>query len=173
MAALTSIPFEHRVVVGVADLAVSNNQSIVLTTYSLGSCLGIAIYDPAVKVGGLLHLMLPDSKLDTTKAEANPAMFVDSGMNALLRAADQLQADRRRLQVFVAGGAQILDDGGFFNIGKRNYEALRVVLERERLKITAEAVGGQVNRTMCLRLISGLVTLKTSGNPSEVPLCRS
>jgi chemotaxis protein CheD len=173
MGSLTSVPFEHRVVVGVADLAVSNNQSVVLTTYSLGSCLGIAVFDPVVRVGGLLHLMLPDSRLDSTKAEANPAMFVDSGMQALLRAAGQLNADRRRLLLYVAGGAQILDDGGFFNIGRRNYDALKALLAKEKLAIMAEAVGGQVNRTMCLRISTGQVSLKVSGNANEIQLCRS
>ena len=77
--------FERKLVVGVGGLAVSNNQSMILTTYSLGSCLGITIYDPVTRAGGLLHAMLPDSTIDTAKAAGQPAMFVDTGVGALFR----------------------------------------------------------------------------------------
>jgi chemotaxis protein CheD len=170
---ISSIGFEQRVVVGVADMAASNSQHAVLTTYALGSCLGVAMYDPTVRVGGLLHLMLPDSTIDSAKAAANPSMFADTGIPALLRAVSQMKADRSRLQVYVAGGAQILDDNGFFSIGRRNYEALVKILSGAGLRITAEAVGGQVNRTMMLKLASGSVFLKVSGQTNDVLLCRS
>ena len=75
----TFIGFEHRVVIGLAELAVSNNPNAVLTTYSLGSCLGVAVYDPVAKVGGLMHAMLPDSNIDPVKAKAYPGMFVRHG----------------------------------------------------------------------------------------------
>jgi chemotaxis protein CheD len=167
------IPFDQRVIVGVADMAVSNNPNVVFTTYSLGSCLGISVHDPVARVGGLLHLMLPDSTIDPAKGIANPAMFVDTAVPALLRAAYQLKAERSRLKVCVAGGAQILDDNNFFNIGRRNHEALLRTLERNGLTIHASAVGGQVNRTMMLRVSDGSVTLRISGSKDEVPLCRS
>jgi chemotaxis protein CheD len=167
------IAFDQRVIVGVADLAVSNNPNVVFTTYSLGSCLGISVHDPVARVGGLLHLMLPDSTIDPAKATANPAMFVDTGVPALLRAAFQLKAEKARLRVCVAGGAQILDDNNFFNIGRRNHDALLRILERNGLAIHAAAVGGQVNRTMMLRVSDGSVTLRISGNKDEVPLCRT
>lgn len=167
------IAFDQRVIVGVADLAVSNNPNVVFTTYSLGSCLGISVHDPVARVGGLLHLMLPDSTIDPAKATINPAMFVDTGVPALLRAAFQLRAEKSRLRVCVAGGAQILDDNNFFNIGRRNHDALLRILERNGLAIHAAAVGGQVNRTMMLRVSDGSVTLRVSGSKDEVPLCRT
>lgn len=162
--------FEHKVVVGIADLAVSNNQNVILTTYSLGSCLGVAIYDPVVRVGGLLHLMLPDSGIDPAKAAANPAMFVDTGVPTLFRAAYELRADKHRLQIYVAGGAQIMDNSGFFNIGRRNYEALTALLARHSLHIQAEQVGGLVNRTLYLNLATGGVSLKVSGQTKDIAL---
>lgn len=167
------IGFEQRVIVGVADMAVSNNANVVFTTYSLGSCLGVAIHDPVAQVGGLLHLMLPDSTIDATKAAANPAMFVDTGIPALFRAAYQLRAEKSRIRVYVAGGAQILDDNNFFSIGRRNYEALVKLLVRNGLSVYADAVGGQVNRTMMLKVSDGSVSLRISGNKEEVQLCRS
>ncbi|MFA6545363.1 MAG: chemotaxis protein CheD [Limisphaerales bacterium] len=162
--------FSQKVVVGVADFAVSNNPDVILTTYSLGSCLGVTLYDPVARVGGLLHLMLPDSEIDRAKAAENPAMFVDTGIPALFRAAYELHADKYRVEVCVAGGAQIMDNSHFFNIGRRNWEALNVLFAQHGLKVRASDVGGLVNRTMNLNLETGEVTLKISGKPGETPL---
>ncbi len=162
--------FEHKVVVGVGDMAVSNNPDLTLVTYSLGSCLGIVIFDPVARVGGLLHVMLPDSTIDTAKAEARPGMFVDTGVPALFRAAYQLRADKRRVRIYVIGGAQIMDNSGFFNIGKRNCEALDALLAQHQLAVTAKEIGGLQNRTVFFRLNTGQVTLKMSGQQTEVPL---
>jgi chemotaxis protein CheD len=164
---------EQRVVVGIADLAVSNNPTVTLSTYSLGSCIGVSIYDPETRVGGMLHAMLADSRIDPVKAAAQPAMFVDTGVATLFRSSYQLRADKHRLVVCVAGCAQIMDNSGFFNIGKRNYEALTRIFQEHRLHITAEQVGGLVSRSMYLNLATGEVRLKVSGQPNEMVLCRS
>ena len=163
--------FQHRIVVGIGELAVSNNPSAVLTTYSLGSCIGVAIYDPGARVGGLLHAMLPDSTMDPARAQANPGMFVDTGLGALLRSAMQLRADKRRLRIFLAGGARIMDDQNLFNIGGRNQGAFAGWLQREDLRATAEHAGGRVNRTIDLAIGTGRVTVKMSGLLKEVVMC--
>jgi chemotaxis protein CheD len=164
---------DPKVVVGVGELAVSNDVSEVLATYSLGSCLAVSIYDPAARVGGLLHAMLPDSGIDPAKGAAKPGMFIDTGLPALLRAAGRLGAEQRRLQICVAGGAQVLDWGGFFNIGKRNYAALVALLNQCGLAIQAEQVGGLNSRSLYLRLASGEVRLKISGQTRDYVLCAS
>lgn len=156
-----------------ADFAVSNSPNLILTTYSLGSCLGIAVYDPVARAGGLLHTMLPDSNLQPEKVLLQPGMFVDTGFNALLRAISELDAEPERLKIYVAGGAQIMDSTGFFNIGKKNYDALAEILKQERLQIYAEQVGGLVNRTMHLNIATGGVSLKVSGHAKDTPLCKS
>lgn len=92
-------------IVGVADMFVSDNEEDTIITHGLGSCLGIAIYDPVVRVGGLLHAMLPDSKVDPEKAKEKPFMFVDSGVPMLFRACYALGAVKSRINVKVAGGA--------------------------------------------------------------------
>lgn len=165
--------FEHRVIVGIADLAVANSPSVILTTYSLGSCLGVAMYDPIVRVGGLLHAMLPNSAIDTVKGARQPGMFLDTGIAMMLSALKDLKAEKRRLKTYVVGGAQIMDSSGFFNIGKRNYQALLEIFGREGLRIDAEQVGGLVNRTMHLNIASGGVSLKVSGQAKDMPLCKS
>ena len=163
--------FEFRVVVDIADFAVTNNQNAILATYSLGSCLGISVYDPVAKVGGLLHVMLPDSQIDSVKAAAQPAMFMDTGIPALFRSAYEFHAQKYRLNICVAGGAQIMDSSGFFSIGKRNYEALTKVCQAHSLRIQAEQVGGLVSRSMYLQVATGEVRLKISGQNKEFVLC--
>ncbi|MCC6233722.1 MAG: chemotaxis protein CheD [Verrucomicrobiales bacterium] len=164
------VGFEHRVIVGIADLAVTNNRSATLTTYSLGSCLAVAIYDPVIRCGGLLHAMLPDSSIDPVKAAKQPGMFIETGVAALFRAAYQFGAEKMRMRIAVAGGGQIMDNSGFFNIGKRNYEALMALFQKHGLRVAAEQVGGLVNRTVYLNVASGEVRLKVSGQASETVL---
>ena len=155
-------------VVDIADLAVSDDPRATLVTYSLGSCISVSIWDPEAKVGGLLHYMLPESALSPEKAKANPAMFADTGIPALFQAAYDLGAVKKRIIVKVAGGSQLLDDNGTFNIGKRNYVMLRKIFWKNGILIDAENVGGSVSRTMCLHCDTGTVTLKT--RDGEIPL---
>ncbi|MFZ5764303.1 MAG: chemotaxis protein CheD [Thermodesulfobacteriota bacterium] len=152
-----------RVVVGISDMKVSNENKDILITYSLGSCIAVVIWDPVVRVGGLLHYMLPESRLDRERAEKNPFMFADTGIPALFKEAYRLGAVKSRLVVKVVGGAQILDPTGLFNIGKRNYLLLRRLFAKNRIVIDAEDVGGCVNRTVSLEIASGRVVLKVSG----------
>ena len=158
-------PPRKTFVVGVADMAVSNDSSAEIVTYSLGSCLGITIYDAVKKIGGLLHLMLPDSKIDAAKAVSAPYMFVDTGVPRLFHAAYILGADRSRLVVKVAGGAQLLDQQGIFNIGARNFTALEKLLAQNGWRVSATDVGGLSSRTVRLDLTTGQVSVKTPGAP--------
>jgi chemotaxis protein CheD len=157
-------PPRKTFVVGVADMVVSNDSSAEIVTYSLGSCLGVTIYDPVKKIGGLLHLMLPDSTIDAAKAMSAPYMFVDTGVPRLFHAAYQLGADRSRLAVKVAGGAQLLDQEGIFNIGARNLTALVKLMAQNGLKAHATDTGGLSSRTLRLDLTNGNVSIKTPGS---------
>lgn len=154
-------------IVGVADMKVSKNLKETLVTYSLGSCIGLVIYDPVVKVGGMLHYMLPDSTIDGDKARANPFMFADTGIPRLFRKSYALGAKKQRIRIFIAGGAEILDQKGFFNIGKRNYMALKKIFFRNNVLINKQEVGGNVNRTVRLELATGDIYVKTSGRKEE------
>ncbi|MCD4675809.1 MAG: chemotaxis protein CheD [Desulfobacula sp.] len=151
-------------IVGVADMKVSKNPEESIVTYSLGSCIGLVIYDPAVKVGGILHYMLPDSSIDKDKAVARPYMFADSGIPRLFKAAYQLGAVKNRMKVYVAGGAEILDQKGFFNIGKRNYMALKKMFFKNNVMINNQNVGGNTNRTVRVEIATGDIYVKTSGS---------
>ena len=157
-----------EIVVGVGDMKVSNDPEIVLATYSLGSCIGLTIFDPIFKVGGILHYMLPESSLDVAKALKNPYMFGDTGIPLLFKESYKLGAKKHQLKVKVVGGAQILDQNGLFNIGKRNYLILRKLFWKNNVMIDFEDVGGNVNRTVKLEINSGKTTLKISGVGTNV-----
>jgi len=152
-----------NLVVGVSDMKVSNDMESILVTYSLGSCIGVAIYDSVARVGGLLHYMLPESILDQEKARKNPHMFADTGIPSLFKAAYKLGAKKQRLKVIIIGGSQILDQKGFFNIGKRNETAARKMFHKNNVIISYKDVGGVVNRTIKLAVNNGDTWIKVSG----------
>jgi len=158
-----------RITVGVGDLAVSNQSGVEIVTHSLGSCIGVIIFDRIVKVGGLLHLMLPESNLNPERARRQPAVFADSGLPALFKAAYALGAKKGRMRVVVVGGGQVMDQSGHFNIGERNYAAVRKIFWRNNVLVDAEDVGGNVNRTVGLQIDSGRIWLKiNSGEVREI-----
>lgn len=150
------------IVVGMADCQVSEDPAATLITYALGSCIAVSIYDPASRSGGLLHIILPESRINPAKAERNPYLFADTGLPRLLAwFAGRSGGDR--LVVHLAGGAQVLDPAGVFNIGKRNHAVMRKLLWREGVLVASEAVGGTVSRTLWLELASGRVFVREAG----------
>lgn len=154
--------------VGISEMKTSSQADDVLITYSLGSCVGLSLYDPRARVGGLVHCMLPLSKLDPDKARANPEMFTDTGVAALLQAIFDLGAERKRTIAKVAGAASVLDEKGLFKIGERNYTVLRKVLWKNNILIAAEAVGGTIARTMSLYMATGRTTIRSGGREVEL-----
>lgn len=155
-------------IVDIADFQVSSDLATDLVTYSLGSCIGVTLWDPEAHVGGMLHYMLPEAALSPEKAKANPAMFGDTGIPALFRAAYALGAEKKRLIVKVAGGSNLLDDKGTFNIGKRNYIMLRKLFWKNGILIDAEQVGGSISRTLRLTVQTGRVTIRSRSEKVEL-----
>lgn len=154
--------------VGMCDMAVTNDAESTLVTYSLGSCLGIALFDPEAGVGGLLHCMLPLSKTDPEKAANKPAMFTDTGFVTLLNEVIAKGARLENMIIKVAGGGAPMDMGGKFKIGERNYSVLRKLLWKNNLLIAGEDVGGTKPRTMRLIMSSGQVTVSTGKETAEI-----
>jgi chemotaxis protein CheD len=148
--------------VGVADCVLSDDADASLVTYALGSCIAVAIHDRVAGVGGLLHFMLPDSSIGRSKAAQNPWMFADTGIPLLFRRAYELGAVRSRLSVYSAGGAQVCDDCGIFNIGKKNCDALRQIFQKAGIQLRGEVTGGTVSRTVRLDIASGACWLRES-----------
>jgi chemotaxis protein CheD len=156
--------------VGVADMIVSKDPEDTIITHALGSCLGVTVHDPVAQVGGLLHVMLPLSTIDPTKASTNPHMFVDTGVPQLFLACYKLGAQKSRVILKVAGGAcsKANPDDDFFEIGKRNFVMLRKLLWKNGVLIKAHDVGGAHSRTMSLHVGSGDVTLQINGSKSII-----
>jgi chemotaxis protein CheD len=156
-----------NVVVGVSDCIVTGDPSHMLVTYALGSCVGVSIYDPVAGVGGLLHFMLPEAPPGAAQDGKSPYMFADSGIPMMFREAYEKGAQKRRLRVRVAGGAQIMDANGVFNIGQRNCLAMRKIFWKAGVIVHAEETGGVIARTMRFELASGRVFLRSPGESDE------
>ncbi|MDI6686609.1 MAG: chemotaxis protein CheD [Desulfobacterales bacterium] len=152
----------NRIVVGISDMKASRDVEDVLIAYALGSCIGVAVYDPVVKVGGLLHFMLPDSSLDLNKALKKPAMFADTGIPFLFKSCYMLGSEKRRMIVKIAGGSNIMDVSDHFRIGQKNITALRKIFWKNNVMIDNEDTGGSHNRTVLLDISTGKVVVKES-----------
>ena len=147
--------------VGMADLKAGKNPDS-LISYGLGSCVGIALYDAQTKVGGLAHIMLPDST--QARATDNTAKFADTAIPVLLEQILRLGAQRSRVTAKIAGGSQMFSFAqatDIMRIGDRNAEAVREVLKAHSIRILAEDVGGNYGRTVELLLESGVFVIKT------------
>lgn len=165
MSSIHRLSVQGRRCVGIAGLLATADASAEIVTYALGSCLGITLYDPVTRVGGLVHVMLPASALDPAKAARQPGMFVDTGVPALLGECLALGARRERLLVHVAGGARTRTAAqDHFRVGERNILALGEALAAVGLRIRASEVGGEnCARTMHLELATGAVTIRADG----------
>ncbi|MDG1499719.1 MAG: chemotaxis protein CheD [Planctomycetota bacterium] len=149
--------FGKRIVVGVGDMQAASKEAGIITTSALGSCMGLTVYDPVAKVGGMLHYMLVQPQ-EREKARANPHMYALSGVPALFRAVQELGGVRGRLIVCAAGGAEIMDDEDGHSIGKRNHSILRRLFWKNGIVLHAEDCGGHAARLMSLDLATGKVT---------------
>jgi len=154
--------------VDISDLAVTDDREAVLITYSLGSCVGLTLYDATAGVGGMIHCLLPLSRIDPKKAAARPAMFVDTGVPELLRRLYALGARRERLVAKVAGAGSPLGPDHTFKIGQRNYTVLRKILWKNGILIRGEDVGGRAARTLVLEMKTGRTTVRMEGREVEL-----
>ena len=152
-----------RITVNMSDAKASKNPADVLATYSLGSCIAVCLYDPATHVGGMIHYQLPDSKIDPQRAAEKPLMFADTGMKILINKMLQLGANKNRLQIKISGGAAMDIGPKGFDVGKRNYLAIRKILWKQGLFIDGEDVGGSSPRNMYLNIETGAVTVRCRG----------
>lgn len=160
----------RTVAVGIGELYVTRDTTLVLATYGLGSCVGVSVYDPIVRAGGLAHIMLPSSK--ESSCDSRGYKFADTAIPALIEESLRLGADRRRIVCKIAGGAQLLVAPHCQNglrIGERNVEAVIEALSQYKLVPAAMNTGGSQGRTLYLYLDTGRVLVRTIGR-GEVEL---
>ncbi len=156
-----------RHVVVVSDMKTGKDGDS-LITHALGSCLGLVVYDPQAKVGGLLHAMLPLSKINKDKARANPYMFVDTGVPVLFKTLYAMGAQKQKLIVKAAGCGNPLGKNEMFKIGERNYTLLKKLLWKNNVLLKAEDVGGTKSRTVRFDVSTGQVIISSGGEESEL-----
>jgi len=161
-----------QLVVGVGDGGVSRDPETVLVTYALGSCVAVMLHDPVAGVAGMVHFMLPEAPVEGRDPIARPWMYANTGISCLLQAAERQGAQKRRLVIFAAGGAQVMNDNGMFNIGKRNCLALRKALWKLGLVPHVEETGGATARTVRMEVGSGRVWLHAPGGEQK-EMCRN
>lgn len=147
--------------VGMADYKVGRSPST-LISYGLGSCIGISLYDPQTKIGGLLHIMLPDST--QARVSDNPAKFADTGLPMMLNDVLGMGASKSRLVAKIAGGAQMFafsNATDIMRVGTRNAEAVKKILREMGIRVIAEDTGGSYGRTVQIDLTNGVYKVKT------------
>jgi len=157
-----------RLVVDISDIQVSNDPACEIVTYALGSCIAVIVYDPRLRVGGMLHYMLPSAQVAPTQAEQRPAMFADTGIPLLF---DQIYSFGCRdvdLIVKAAGGGKLYDADGPFDIGRRNYLKLNELFRSRRITIAAEDVGGCKSRTVRMAIDSGRIIVRSGRDEVEL-----
>ena len=154
--------------VGMADLNLCRDPDII-TTLGLGSCIGIALYDPSTKIGGLAHIMLPDST--KMRNNSNIAKFADTGIEELLNRMIKAGAVKSRLVAKIAGGAKMFEVSGLSdigNVGQRNAEASRAKLKQLGIRLIAEDTGLNYGRTVELHCDKGDYYIKSVGKPLKI-----
>lgn len=150
-----------KITVGIADMKIAQGSGI-LITYALGSCIGLCFHDPRLKLGALLHIMLP---LNMETGRKNPMKYADTGIRETLRQMEAKGASKSRMTVKIAGGAKMFEvnGGNLGNIGQRNIESVHLILRKEGLRLAAEDVGGTVARTLLFDVVSGQGCIRSYG----------
>ncbi|MCL2183951.1 MAG: chemotaxis protein CheD [Chitinispirillia bacterium] len=158
-----------NITVGISDLALSKNREDTIITYSLGSCLGVTVFDPESGVGGMVHCQLPTcTSEDKTKATTNPAMFVDTGVTLLFQKFFEMGGSKARMIVKAAGCAAILDSNGFFRIGERNVTLFKKLMWKNGIILKGSETGGDISRTLVLNMETGRTTIRSKGEEREL-----
>ncbi len=152
--------------VNFSEMKISRNPAETLVAFSIGSGMGVAVFDPGCGVGGILNFMLPDSTQATGVDPANvPLMFADTGVPFFVHALLAQGVRPDRVKLIAAGGAHVMDQTGMFDIGHKNYAALKNNLANYDLTIHHEDIGGTNSRTLSLEIGTGSSCIKTFGQP--------
>lgn len=155
------------VMVKIADMAVLKETGLIITV-GLGSCVGITLYDPLVRVGGMTHILLSNSRNFKNQGSINHAKFADTAIPLLVRKIESLGGRKNRLSAKIAGGSQLFSfQKTNFTIGEDNISAVREVLEKSSIPIRGEDVRGSYGRTMRLFIDTGKVIVSTVGKEEK------
>ncbi|MEA4941179.1 Chemoreceptor glutamine deamidase CheD [bioreactor metagenome] len=152
-----------KLIVGIADMKMAGDGEK-LITYALGSCIGICLYEPQLKLAALIHIMLP---LNMETGRKNAYKYADTGIRTTLREMEMKGARRAAITAKIAGGARMFEvsGGSLGNIGQRNSESVHQILRMEKIRLVWEDVGGTIARTMEFDSATGNGTIRSYGHP--------
>lgn len=154
-----------NITIGIGDLKVCKAPDV-LITYALGSCVGVCLLDAAVGVGGLSHIMLPQS--NASGAAATPMRFADTALPLLVQQMERMGASRTRLKAKIAGGATMFATASDkFNIGERNIEAVKKFLNANRIPILAQDIGLDYGRTQLFYPATGIMEIRAAAKGNK------
>lgn len=163
-APITASPLSVMTAVNFSESKISTNPSETLVAFSIGSGIGVSMYDAVTGVGALLNFVLPNSAtILPERATHLPGMFADTGMQTLLDTLNDIGVKIETMKIVIAGGAHILDQPSGFNIGLKNHQAIISILSRENLVLHHEDIGGTTRRTLSLDIRTGFSTIQTVG----------
>lgn len=158
---------DNKLVVGIADMKMAKGAGM-LITYALGSCIGICLYDPGIRLGAMVHIMLP---INMETGRKNTMKYADTGIRETLKQMEAQGALRSRITAKIAGGAKMFEVSGgssLGNIGQRNIESVHMNLKKEGIHILKEDVGGSVARTLLFDVSNGTGYIRSYGKPEIV-----
>ena len=152
---------ESKITIGIADMKMAQSSGM-LITYALGSCIGICLYDQKIKLGALIHIMLP---LNMEPGRKNTMKYADTGIRETLKMMEAKGASRSRITAKIAGGAKMFEvnGGNLGNIGQRNIESVHTILRMEGIRLLGEHEGGNVARTLLFDLDCGQSCIRSYG----------
>jgi len=162
----------HTYKVGIAEYVVSSDADV-LTCLGLGSCVGVALHDPRVNVGGMAHIMLPYSSMARNRLQkVKPAKFADTAVAIILEDMFKAKAQKFRIIAKIAGGACMFSANGakdsIFDVGRRNIAAVKEVLQNEGIKLKVEVTGGTEGRSVDFYTDSGKFVVKSKSGIKEL-----
>ena len=152
---------ENKITIGIADMKMAQREGM-LITYALGSCIGICLYDQKIRLGALIHIMLP---LNMEPGRKNVMKYADTGIRETLKMMESKGASRSRITAKIAGGAKMFEvsGGSLGNIGQRNIDSVHINLKKEGIHLLKEDVGGTTARTLLFDVGSGLGCIRSYG----------
>ncbi|MHA1646320.1 MAG: chemotaxis protein CheD [Promethearchaeota archaeon] len=151
----------ERITIGISEMSIGKNDTLLITV-GLGSCIGIALWDSVTKIGGLSHIMLPDSKSIHSRQKFNPGKFGDTAIPLLVDYMVKAGAVQNRIVAKIAGGAQMFNFSRF-DVGGRNAAAVKKKLKEMKIHLKSEDILGNKGRTILFNCETGTLIVKKIG----------
>lgn len=154
-----------NIMIGVGEFGASNTTGEVVKTMALGSCVSVLLLHPPTRTVGMVHVALPESKVNPQRAQERPGYFADTGIPALLQLMGKISGNSggKGYIVKLAGGAKVMDPNNLFNIGDRNVLAVKKTLWQFGMGPVSEDTGGQISRTVAVFVDTGKIIISSPG----------